>query len=315
MPHALIRSIRNWCRSVGEAWTTFWFRPTDPTLLGLIRILAGSMLLYTHAVWSLDLESFFGPHGWMSAEAVRTLQQNQLALSYWWWVPPDKIWWAHGAALLVLALFTAGWMTRVTSILAFIITVSYVHRVPSALFGLDQINGMLALYLAIGPSGAALSVDRWLSRRSASRKTADGELPAWRPAPSSGANLSLRLIQVHMCVIYFFAGITKLQGPAWWTGEAMWMAFANLEYQTYDMIWLADYPRLVDLMTHTVVTWEITFAALIWIRLLRPLVLAGAVALHVGIGVCMGMWTFGLVMLIGCTAFLPPALGKAPADS
>src|SRR5690606_24525581 len=36
------------------------------------------------------------------------------------------------------------------------------------------------------------------------------------------AGLALRLIQVHYCIIYFFAGVSKLQGRTWWTGEALW---------------------------------------------------------------------------------------------
>ncbi|MBV8268482.1 MAG: HTTM domain-containing protein, partial [Planctomycetaceae bacterium] len=127
------------------------------------------------------------------------------------------------------------------------------------------------------------------------------------PAPSAGANLAQRLMQVHMCVIYLFAGISKLQGEAWWNGEAMWRAFANLEYQSADMTWLAWYPWLLDLSTHVAVLWELSFCVLVWSRRLRPLVLAGAVVLHVGIGACLGMWTFGLIMLVGCASFLPAA--------
>ena len=100
-----------------------------------------------------------------------------------------------------------------------------------------------------------------------------------------------------MCVIYFFAGISKLQGEAWWTGEAMWRAFSNLEYQSIDMTWLAWYPWLLNLVTHLSVLWGIFFCVLIWRPRLRPLMLAGAVVLHVGIGACLGMWTFGLIML------------------
>ena len=33
--------------------------------------------------------------------------------------------------------------------------------------------------------------------------------------------------------------------------------------------------------------------------------LAGAVVMHLGIGACLGMWTFGLIMLVGCASFLP----------
>ena len=153
------------------------------------------------------------------------------------------------------------------------------------------------LYLAIGPSGAAFSLDRWLAQR-----RSGSPAPA---APSAGANLAMRLIQVHMCVIYFFAGISKLQGPSWWNGEAMWRAFANLEYQSLDMTWLAWHPWLVNAMSHVSVMWEISFCVLIWKKRWRPLVLALAVVLHVGIGACLGMWTFGLIMLVGCAAFLP----------
>ena len=81
-----------------------------------------------------------------------------------------------------------------------------------------------------------------------------------------------------MCVIYLFAGLSKLQGPSWWGGEAMWRAFANLEYQSLDMTWLAWHPWLVNIMTHVSVVWEISFCVLIWKPLWRPLVLAGAVA-------------------------------------
>jgi hypothetical protein len=108
-----------------------------------------------------------------------------------------------------------------------------------------------------------------------------------------------------MCVIYLFAGLSKLQGPSWWSGEAMWRAFANLEYQSLDMTWLAWHPWLVNIMTHLSVVWEIAFCVLIWKRHWRPVMLAGAVVLHVGIGMCLGMWTFGLIMLVGCASFLP----------
>src|SRR5262249_3740528 len=159
--------------------------------------LTGLMLLYTHAVWGLALDDFFGASGWLSRGLVRTLQGDQYAYSFWWWVPAGWERLAHGVALAVLGLFTVGLLTRLTSVLALAVAIAYANRVPEALFGLDQINVMLTLYLAIGPSGRALSVDRWLVLR---RRGAE----ASRPAPSAGANLALRLINVHMCVIYFF---------------------------------------------------------------------------------------------------------------
>src|SRR5262245_49629513 len=209
-------------RALAGSWDAFWFTPADPTLLGVLRILTGLMLLYTHAVWGLVLPQFFGRDGWLSARLVGTLHQGGYTYSFWWLVSDDGMWPAYGLSMVVLALFTVGLWTRVTSILALLVTISYVYRVPAATFGLDQINAMLTLYLAIGPSGAALSFDRWRALRR-------GLAPDHRPEPSAGANLALRLINVHMCVIYFFAATSKLQGEAWWNGEAMWRAFANYE--------------------------------------------------------------------------------------
>jgi hypothetical protein len=300
-------------RSIATAWNAFWFTPSDPTVLGFLRILTGLMLLYTHAVWGLDLQAFFGSEGWHSFEAVQALQSDQFVFSYWWWVPSEWMLVAHVTALAVLGLFTVGLWTRLTSILSFVIVVSYAHRAPVALFGLDQINTMLTLYLAIGPSGSSLSLDRLLVRfRTVRRALESGETHVTLdPPPSTAANFSVRLIQVHMCVIYLFAGLSKLQGPAWWDGRAMWLAFSNMEYQTGDMTWLAHYPWLINAMTHVTIIFEISFWALIWRPAAKPLLLFLAVAMHVGIGACMGMWTFGLVMLIGCTSFLPTEFVKA----
>jgi hypothetical protein len=297
--------FRDLAQTVSTRWERFWFTPADPTLLAVIRIATGLMLFYTHAVWGLALDDFFGEMPWLNAELVRALQAPQYTYSFWWLVPPQAIWYVYAATMLVFACFAIGFCTRVTSVLALIAAISYVNRVPNALFGLDQINILLTLYLAIGSQacGALLSVDRWL----ACRKN-DGVMPS--PEPSVAANIGQRLIQVHMAVIYLFAGLSKLQGPSWWNGEAMWKAFANLEYQSMDMTWTAWQPWLVNVLTHLTILWEVSYCVLIWNRLARPPMLLAAIATHIGIGACLGMWTFGLIMLVGNAAFLPNDLVK-----
>ncbi len=296
-------------------WDRFWFQAIDPATLGLIRILAGAMLFYTHLVWGLDLAAFIGPNSWLPASSVGLLQEGTYSWSYLWWIEdsPALLWTAHVAALVVFAMLTVGLFTRVVSVLALVAALAYVQRLTGALFGLDQVNVMLALYLAIGPSGDAFSLDRWLRRRRAGQ-----------PVPvrySWTANLAIRLIQIHMCVIYLFAGMAKLTGTAWWDGTALWMAFGNMEYQSMDMTWLVDYPLLINVMTHVTVAWELSYCALVWPRLTRPIVILLAIPLHMGIAICLGMVTFGLAMLIGNLAFVSPALvraiwpGKAKAHS
>ena len=53
-----------------SAWSRFWFRPTDPTTLGFMCIVAGCIVLYVHLVYSFDLSAFFGPDGWYNQEVA-----------------------------------------------------------------------------------------------------------------------------------------------------------------------------------------------------------------------------------------------------
>lgn len=297
-------SVRAWCGDVVAAWNRFWFEPADPATLAAIRICTGAMLFYTHLVWGLELTTFFGRDGWLSPGAVGKLQEGSFAWSYlWWFESPAALWSVHVAALVVFAMLTIGLLTRVAAVLAFVAAVSYVGRATGALFGLDQINVMLAMYLMVGPAGDAYSVDHRLKTRKAGHT-----LPVCK---TWTANVAVRLIQLHMCVIYMFAGMAKLTGPAWWDGNAMWMAFGNLEYQSLDMTWMAEWPRLMNFMAHITVYWELFYVALVWPRLTRPVVLLLAIPLHLGIAICLGMITFGTIMLVGNLAFVSPALVRA----
>ena len=79
-----------------------------------------------------------------------------MAWSLWWLVPEPYLAVVHWTCVAVLVLYTLGLWTTVTKWAAPIITISYANRAPNANFGLDQINAMLAFYLALGPCGAQL---------------------------------------------------------------------------------------------------------------------------------------------------------------
>jgi hypothetical protein len=302
------------------AWNQFWFAAVDPATLGLLRILGGAMLVYTHAVWTIDLAAFFGPDSWVSLDTAQMLHRGPedapgdlfAGTSFVWSVfffatTPKLVWAVHIATLIACTLLTLGLFTRPAAVLTWILAVSYVHRTPGALFGLDQINTLLAFALMIGPSGACYSLDSWLRRRKAAKSGTT--LPAFNP--SIGANVALRLVQLHMCVVYMFAGIGKLTGVAWWNGTGLWGAVANLEYQSLDATWLAWWPAFGAFMSHLTVYWEIYYPVLIWPRATRPWMLLLAIPLHLGIAFFMGMITFGLVMLIGNFAFVRPETTRA----
>jgi Vitamin K-dependent gamma-carboxylase len=309
----MIAATREYFAEVWDAWNEFWFAPTSPTTLSAIRVLAGAMLLYTHLVWSMGLTDFFGQNGWLPESVMQQVQSGGVdpdgpgpmtaPPGRWIWSHFDYVhstklmWTVHVVALGVFFCLTIGLFSRVMAVAAFLFAVSYANRItPGAYFGLDKINCMLALYLMVGPSGARYSVDRLWRLRGGNTEV----------SASSSANLAIRLIQVHMCIIYLFSGIGKLEGYPWVIGDAAWMSFDLTEYRTLNMTRLGDWPYLLNFMTHATVFWELSYAALIWPRLTRPWMLAMAVLVHGGIIVALGMPTFGLVMLIGNLAFISP---------
>jgi hypothetical protein len=304
-------SLTRWPLSLVGRWQRFWFAPAAPHTLALLRILGGAMLFYTHLVWGRNLLAFLGPHAWVDRETAQLMNRELSggwAWSYLYYVEsPALLWILHAIALGIFAMLTIGLWTRVTSILACIITISYCHRLVGTQFGLDQVNALLATYLAIGPSGAVWSVDRWLATRTA------GSAPPVQP--SVAGNIAVRLIQVHMCVIYLFGGISKMRGDTWWDGTAVWLALANYEYQSLDMTWLVRFPFVIALASHATVFWETFYCVLIWPRATRPIFLAMAVLVHGGIALCLGMMTFGLVMIIANIAFVPPEMIRGCATA
>src|SRR5262249_46193825 len=124
----------------------------------------------------------------------------------------------HGGVLVSMFLFTIGFCTRIAAVLTWLGLLSYVNRGVTSLFGMDQIMIVVVLYLMIAPSGAALSVDRLIARWRVRRGKRPAELPP--PEPSVSANLALRLLQIHVCIIYMASGLSKLQGASWWGGTA-----------------------------------------------------------------------------------------------
>ena len=214
------QELTAWLR---DGWNRFWFTPADPTTLGSVRLATGLMLLYVHGVYTLDLAALAGPYGWVRPEVVGTSPRAPFDPTYLTLLPEGwPLYLVHGLGLLVLALFTVGLFTRVTSILSLIVVLAYINRNGAMLFGLDQITAMLTLYLAISPSGAAVSLDRMRVRcRDWRRQLTFRPMsePPEEDRSSVGANLAIRLIQVHMCLIYFCAGLSK-HGVAWWDGTA-----------------------------------------------------------------------------------------------
>lgn len=322
--------------AVVRGWDRFFFTPADPMVLGIIRITVGSILFYIHITCINSVLDFVGPEAWVDEQvfselydvvkhpkyqlntplpmqneideqAVRDRSRQPYGFSIWF-VVNDPFWVKaiYYAGIVCVALFTLGFMTRLTGLLSWAFHLSYMHRAMMIWFGMDAMMSFMLLYLVISPCGSVLSLDRLIARWIKGEQLAPVR-PMW------SANLALRLMQVHMCIVYFVAGIAKLQGSTWWGGGATWLTMnAPLFNEGLDIGWLTD-PRLGEWFWHyfcfatTYITlaFEISFPFLIWNRFLRPWMLFAAVMLHVGIALFMGLGGFGAIMLSGCMSFLP----------
>lgn len=410
------------------AWNRFWFSPTDPTALGLIRICVGILTVYVHIIYSFDLQEIVGKDAWVSTEQANKHRRDVPSLVQpWTWddevsetpVPTDEderrkfltdmadkldvdlqslpvdprqrlqalelaynqfrdrhfgldpaslrnetrerseeikdyvrrfgvdprkaysrgnlvwsVWFhvtdprwmrvIHTGIVLVMVLFTLGFCTRVTSVLTWLGAISYIQRSGPTLFGEDTMMNLLLLYLMVGPSGAALSLDRWLARRRA-RKNGAGDLALDRPAPSVGANFTLRLIQINLCFIYGMAGMSKLQGGSWWGGTAIWLTLANYSFAPLGnklyrefLGYLTEHRWLWEAVMHlgvihTLVV-ELGGPFLLWPRKTRWFLIIVAILMHAGISVLMGLVVFQLYMLCMLLAFFPPETVRRLVD-
>ena len=286
-----------WLAAWADTWSRFWFTPTDPLPLAIIRIFTGAILTWSCLVWLMDTDAFFGTRGWLPpAEVWRMNDQPWQWSWYFSFGSPTGIRVLAGITLIAALLLTLGLATPLAAWIALLGLVSAANRAPLNTFGLDDMLGMLLVGLAIGPSGSRLSLDRRLLAAEQGRG-----------AVSARATVALRLIQVHLCVVYFFSGCGKLFGVTWWEGVAIWGAAANGQYRTLDLTWLAAHPLTINAITLATLFWEVAYVALVWPRLTRRLFLAMAVAVHLGIGLTMGMMEFGLAMITANLAFVPAA--------
>ena len=137
----------SWSEQMGECWNRFWFTATDPVNLGWIRLLTGVVALYLQLTLAFDLGRFFGPEGYLPIRTsvdwyawfIDTGGEPMLKYSYLSYLQtPGQLAAAHWAGIAVLLLFTAGVMTRVTSVLSLIVPARPCRSMPG--FGIASVG-------------------------------------------------------------------------------------------------------------------------------------------------------------------------------
>jgi hypothetical protein len=260
------------------------FRPVSARPLTALRV-GLPVLLLVHLVWlSDDILSLHGSRGIIPWELTNLLRDP--------WVPglptlasafsPLGIS-THTAIIVLLSGYAGslvalalGFHARLSAFLAWALHLSLVTSGFASFYGVDQIANTFLFYLVLLPSGR-------------------GTIPVG----------FLRLMQVHLCVIYLAAGLEKAMGRQWWNGEAIWQAVTQPVFRTFDLDWLARYPFIPMLAGWGTLLVEIGYAFLIWPRRTRKAWCIATIGLHVGLGLFMGLVFFSSVMiLLTCCLFM-----------
>ncbi|WP_437577702.1 hypothetical protein [Sorangium sp. So ce887] len=285
-------AMERWLAQAWAAVERFAFAPASAAPLAVLRIGLASVLLIQAGMVAPALFDLYGRAGILQTPLVDALGRPGFVRLSWLIdrLAPlgigDVPIIVAVCAFYVLALFAllAGWRTRVAAAAAWFSHLMLMMTADSTNYGVDQFANIFLFYLMWMPAGAALSLDRWL-----------GRAPI---GPTSIARFALRVVQIHLCIVYLVSGLGKALGEQWWNGEAIWRTLNLPDYRQYDFTWLAYYPWLAVGAGWMVLLIETGYPVMIWPRRTRRLWVAATVALHVGIAAFMGLGVFGAIMAV-----------------
>ncbi|MDF1695518.1 MAG: hypothetical protein P1U56_06785 [Saprospiraceae bacterium] len=110
----------------------------------------------------------------------------------------------------------------------------------------------------------------------------------------------IRFMQIQLCFVYFFAGFGKMIGHDWLDGNAMWyvMNTHSPEFIQNLMPSMIDFPFILTGICWSVLFIELFYPLIVYIDKIKHAALISIVLMHVGIMFIMGLYTFGMIMIL-----------------
>lgn len=201
---------------------------------------------------------------------------------------------AYGATIVFALLMMVGFCTRASSIVTLFLWVSLYVSNPFVGSGGDAILRMVLLYLCFTDAGRHWSVDARSRRR---RGEVRGVVPAWMSTTIH--NLAMILIVHQVVMVYLGSSFWKLQSPLWRDGTAVYYPLQTDAYSPWNDLLHPLYASsaFVAGATYTAVAVQLFFPVLLLYRPTRFVALIAVTAMHLGIGLLMGIMYFSLVMI------------------
>lgn len=195
------------------------------------------------------------------------------------------------ASLVCLA---AGLFTRYSALLSLLTQLILINSIHFFQYGADSFTTILLFYCFAFPTGKSKSFDNYLFAKKITSQVDNN-------------TLYLRIIQLHLCIVYFIGGLDKIVGNNWRDGEAFWKAITSHNMLSIvDLSWLKNTPFFL-LGGWATILLELLYPVFINIQRTRKIWLACTVVMHIGIVVCLGLTFFAtLMILFNLAAFYVP---------
>ena len=179
---------------------------------------------------------------------------------------------------LILGIFC-----RLAAILAWFWHLAAAMSGGLAAYGVDSFMTIGLFYLMLSPLPDRLAFEG----RTRARTPSPELLGFWR-----------RALQVHLCFIYFFGGLSKCLGAGWWDGSNLWRALIRPPFDLIDPNVLVRAQLFFPVAGIAICLLELLYALLVWNSRSRRIGLAAICLMHLLIGCAMGMYLFALVMIV-----------------
>jgi uncharacterized membrane protein YphA (DoxX/SURF4 family) len=283
--------------SIARGWNAFFHAPEPAHTIALFRILLGALLVVNACLFRRDARFWVGPSGVLGRDHYSEIYRRS-PLTVFRYLPAADVWVdvVLGIHIVAASCLSLGILTRWSAGVAWLTLASLHHRNPLVTYGADEVMRIMTFLLVFSRAGEVLSVDHWWAQRSGHRAAGDAAGTAW----------CTRLMQLQVSTVYFQAFLSKFSGATWLKGTAVFYAVEVPKYRR------ARLPRLArSLAGSRVMTWgtmavECALGPFVWIRELRPAVIASAVVMHLGMEVFMNLHLFGPTMMVCLTLFIDP---------
>lgn len=261
-------------------------------ILGVFRIAIAAFVLAQVIVLLPDWMRLFGPQGilpWTVSDALNTKGTPVLS-----WIA-SLFAYAHISAestvyiltvlyVIAVLLLLAGWQTRIAAIFAWLLHMILNSTGHLMAYGVETFTHIALFYCMVLPTGASLSLDRKKGK--------------YRKLPPYLITLSIRLIQLHLCIMYCASGIEKALGEQWWNGEAVWRSLQQDQFRQFDTGWMAYTPVIPKLLGWITLVTEIAYPAGIYWNPTKKIWLAAITGMHLFILIFLGLYLFGALMIL-----------------